>query len=44
VADWARERGCGRVYWATQRANTTARSLYDQIAESAGFLIYRMPL
>jgi GNAT superfamily N-acetyltransferase len=44
VADWARERGCGRVYWATQRANTTARSLYDQIAESAGFLIYRLPL
>jgi GNAT superfamily N-acetyltransferase len=44
VADWARVRGCGRVYWATQRGNTTARSLYDQIAESAGFLIYRMPL
>jgi GNAT superfamily N-acetyltransferase len=44
VADWARARGCGRVYWATQRGNTTARSLYDQIAESAGFLIYRMPL
>jgi GNAT superfamily N-acetyltransferase len=44
VADWARSRGHGRVYWATQDSNTTARHLYDQVAEHDGFLIYRMPL
>ena len=44
VAAWARDRGCGRVYWATQDSNTTARVLYDQVAGYDGFLIYRMPL
>jgi GNAT superfamily N-acetyltransferase len=40
VADWARERGCGRVYWLTQASNTTARHLYDQVAENRGFIHY----
>ena len=44
VAEWARSHDCARVYWATQRTNTTARILYDQVAESEGFLIYRMPV
>lgn len=44
VADWARGQGCSRVYWATQRTNTAARILYDQVAESEGFLIYRTPV
>jgi GNAT superfamily N-acetyltransferase len=44
VADWARSRGCDRVYWATQDSNTSARHLYDQVAEYDGFLIYRMPV
>jgi GNAT superfamily N-acetyltransferase len=44
VTDWARERGCGRVYWATQEGNATARRLYDQVAENRGFILYMIPL
>ena len=40
VADWAREHGCGRVYWHTQASNTTARHLYDKVAENRGFIQY----
>ena len=40
VADWARERGSGRVYWLTQESNTTARRLYDKVAENRGFIHY----
>lgn len=44
VADWARERGCGRVYWLTQESNTTARRLYDKVAENRGFIHYVISL
>jgi len=44
VADWARTRGCARVYWHTQASNSTARYLYDQVAENHGFIQYRMDL
>ena len=44
VADWARARECGRVYWATQESNATARQLYDQVAENRGFILYTLPL
>ena len=44
VADWARARGCGRVYWHTQASNSTARSLYDQVAEHRGFIRYQIDL
>jgi GNAT superfamily N-acetyltransferase len=44
VADWARERGCGRVYWHTQASNATARRLYDQVAENRGFIHYLIDL
>jgi GNAT superfamily N-acetyltransferase len=44
VADWARERGCGRVYWHTQASNTTARHLYDKVAENRGFIQYLIEL
>jgi GNAT superfamily N-acetyltransferase len=44
VADWARERGCGRVYWLTQESNATARRLYDQVAENRGFIHYLISL
>ncbi|WIY06232.1 GNAT family N-acetyltransferase [Amycolatopsis mongoliensis] len=44
VADWARERGCVRVYWHTQTSNTTARRLYDQVALDKGFMQYQIPL
>lgn len=44
VAEWARVEGCGRVYWLTQEDNVTARRLYDDVADYAGFVVYRMPL
>ncbi|WBQ01955.1 GNAT family N-acetyltransferase [Kribbella sp. CA-293567] len=44
VTDWARAQDCGRVYWATHESNTTARRLYDQVAENRGFIIYTAPL
>ncbi len=42
VAGWARGQGCDRVYWSTQESNTTARRLYDRVAENRGFILYRM--
>ncbi|MDF2709834.1 MAG: family N-acetyltransferase [Nonomuraea muscovyensis] len=44
VAGWARERGCGRLYWHTHESNATARSLYDRVAENRGFLHYQIAL
>ncbi len=44
VADWARERGCGRVYWTTQETNLTARRLYDWVAVHRGFIRYELEL
>jgi GNAT superfamily N-acetyltransferase len=44
VADWARAHRCQRVYWLTQATNSTARHLYDQVAENRGFIQYQIPL
>ncbi|MEV0237022.1 GNAT family N-acetyltransferase [Nonomuraea sp. NPDC050786] len=44
VTDWARERGCLRVYWNTHESNTTARNLYDKVAENRGFIRYQIEL
>lgn len=44
VVDWARACGCGRVYWHTQASNTTARRLYDQLAENRDFIRYQIDL
>lgn len=44
VADWARDRGCARLYWSTQDSNAAARRLYDQVAENDGFILYRIQL
>jgi len=44
VVDWARARGCVRVYWHTQASNSTARYLYDQVAENRGFIRYQIEL
>ena len=44
VASAARERGCSRLYWTTQESNTTARRLYDTVAEYKGFIRYEYPL
>lgn len=37
----AREAAAARVYWLTHHTNTTARRLYDQVAEDSGFVVYR---
>ena len=44
VADWARARGCGRVYWQTHESNATARRLYDEVAVNRGFIRYDIAL
>lgn len=44
VVDWAREHGCCRVYWLTHETNTTARHLYDKVAENRGFIRYQIDL
>jgi GNAT superfamily N-acetyltransferase len=41
VYDCARTAGAKRVYWQTHETNRTAQSLYDQVAEKSGFLVYR---
>ena len=37
----AREAGAARVYWQTQYENSTARALYDKLADHPGFTVYR---
>jgi GNAT superfamily N-acetyltransferase len=37
----AKAAGGTRVYWLTHETNATARKLYDQVAESTGFIVYR---
>jgi GNAT superfamily N-acetyltransferase len=44
VTDWARARGCSRVYWSTHESNATGRRLYDQVADYRGFIRYEIPL
>ena len=44
VAERAREAGAARLYWQTHETNQAARTLYDKVAEHAGFLVYRKPL
>ncbi|HEU5089669.1 MAG TPA: GNAT family N-acetyltransferase [Roseiflexaceae bacterium] len=36
--------GLTRVYWLTHETNTTARRLYDSIADQTGFIVYRKML
>lgn len=40
VDEAARQAGSTRVYWQTHHTNSTARALYDTLAES-GFMVYR---
>ena len=44
VRDSAIENGAEKLFWLTHSTNSQARSLYDQIAQSTGFIHYRMPL
>lgn len=37
----ADELKCSRVYWLTHETNTTARKLYEQVAQNLGFIQYR---
>ena len=41
VYEVAREAGASRVYWLTHETNTTARKLYDDLADRPGFIQYR---
>lgn len=40
----ARKANSVRVYWHTHETNSTARQLYDNLAENSGFIVYRRPL
>ncbi|MDE3133796.1 MAG: GNAT family N-acetyltransferase [Acidobacteriota bacterium] len=44
VATWAGERGCSQLYWRTHVSNTTARALYDRVAEHRGFIVCQRDL
>ena len=44
VTEAARAQNCSRVYWSTQETNTTARRLYDRVADNHGFILYRITL
>jgi GNAT superfamily N-acetyltransferase len=42
VCERARLADASRVYWHTHESNTTARRLYDKVAQNSGFIMYRM--
>ncbi|MCW3494182.1 GNAT family N-acetyltransferase [Microbacterium sp. SSM24] len=44
VRDWAVLFGAEKVYWLTKHDNATARSLYDRVATSTGFVHYEIEL
>jgi len=37
----SRKAGASRIYWLTQEGNSSARALYDRLAERSGFIQYR---
>ena len=40
----AKKKDCAKVYWLTHESNSTARVLYDHVAENVGFIQYRKNL
>ncbi len=40
----AENKDCAKVYWLTHESNSTARVLYDHVAENVGFIQYRKNL
>lgn len=40
----AKNQQCAKVYWLTHESNSTARILYDAVAENVGFIQYRKNL
>ncbi len=41
VYERARSKGLARVFWLTQESNARAQVLYNDVAERAGFIVYR---
>lgn len=44
VYDFADSKNCNRIYWTTQESNTTARKLYDKVANLTDMVQYRHDL
>jgi len=44
AAEDARAERAGRLYWLTHETNAAARTLYDKVAASSGFVEYEYPL
>lgn len=44
VRDWAEEHGSAKVYWLTAETNSTARALYDRVANRTGSIHYEVPV
>lgn len=44
VYSFAESKNCNRVYWTTQESNTTARKLYDKVANLTDMVQYRHDL
>ena len=44
VRERAAAAGAEKVYWLTQDSNATARTLYDKVATSTGFVHYELGL
>lgn len=44
VREHAAAAGAAKVYWLTQETNTTARALYDKVADLSGFVHYQIEL
>ena len=40
----ATEQGCEELYWITRASNSTARSVYEKLAEESDFIRYEMRL
>lgn len=44
VRSWAADNSLAQVYWLTAESNTTARKLYDRVAERSGLIHYQVEL
>lgn len=44
IYSFAESKNCNRVYWTTQEGNTTARKLYDKLANLTDMVQYRHDL
>ena len=40
VGELAKKQGCSELYWITKESNTTARKLYDKVANLSDFVRY----